>query len=88
LILNNKEKDELIIKLLNEGLSFKDIAKRVHVSLSDISKIKRKITGEEIEKERRPLSIHSQALQLFKEGNSLIDVAIFLDLPKDEVIHP
>ena len=53
--------------------------------MSDISKIKRKITGEEIEKEK-PLSIHSQALLLFKEGISLIDVAISLDLSKDEVI--
>ena len=33
------------------------------------------------------MSIHSQALLLFKEGNSLIDFAISLDLPKDDVIQ-
>ena len=72
--------------LLNEGITYKEITKRVHTSLSEISKIKRKIIGEKSEKEK-PLSIHSQALLLFKEGNSLIDVAISLDLPKDEVIQ-
>ena len=86
MILNKKEKQEIVVKLLNEGLTYKEIAKQVHISLSDISKIKRKLIGEETEKEK-PLSIHSQALQLFKEGNSLIDVAISLDLPKDEVIQ-
>jgi hypothetical protein len=86
MILNKKEKEEIVIKLLNDGITFKEIAKRVHMSLSDISKIKRKITGEEIEKEKL-LSIPSQAFQLFKEGKSLIDVAISLDLPKDEVIQ-
>ena len=86
MILNKKEKEGLVTKLLIEGLRFKDIAKQVHVSLSDISKIKRKITGEEIEKEKL-LSIPSQALQLFKEGKSLIDVTIILDLSKDDVIQ-
>ena len=86
MILNKKEKEDLVIKLLNEGITFKDIAKQAHVSLSDISKIKRKITGEEIEKEKL-LSIPSQAFQLFKEGKSLIDVAIILDLPKYDVIQ-
>ena len=33
------------------------------------------------------MSIHSQALQLFKEGNSLVDVAITLDISKDDVIQ-
>ena len=86
MILNKKEKEGLVTKLLIEGLRFKDIAKQAYVSLSDISKIKRKITGEEIEIEKL-LSIPSQALQLFKEGKSLIDVAIILDLPKDDVIQ-
>ncbi len=86
MILNKKEKEELVTKLLCEGLRFKDIAKQAHVSLSDISKIKRKITGEEIEKEI-PLSVPSQAFKLFKEGNSLVDVKIILDISKDDVIR-
>src|SRR3954447_16244986 len=86
MILNKKDKEQLVVKLLNEGLPYKEIAKRVHVSLSDISTIKRKLTGEEIKKERS-LSVPSQSFKLFKEGKSLIDVAIFLDLPKDDVIQ-
>jgi transposase len=87
MILSKREKEELVIKLLNEGLRFKDIAKRVHISLSDISKIKRKITDEVTEEKEKSLSIASQAFQLFKEGNSLVDVAIALDISKDEVIQ-
>ena len=77
----------MVTKLLYEGLRFRDIAKQAHVSLSDISKIKRKLTGEEIEKEKPLLSIPSQAFKLFKEGKSLIDVKIILDLSKDDVIQ-
>ena len=67
MILSKQEKEELVVKLLDEGITFKEIAKRVHLSLSDISRIKRKLTGEEIEKSRPPLSMPSQTFQLFKE---------------------
>jgi hypothetical protein len=87
MILSKKEKEERVIKLLNDGLRFKDIAKQAHVSLSDISKIKRKITGEETPKELPQLSIASQSFQLFLDGKSLVKVAIILDISKDEVIH-
>jgi hypothetical protein len=89
MILSKKDKEDLVIKLLYEGLPFKEIAKRVHISLSDISKIKRKITGEqeETEKNQKPLSVSSQAFKLFKDDKSLIDVSIILDVPKDEIIH-
>jgi uncharacterized protein YerC len=59
MILSKQEKEAMVVKLLNEGLTYKDISNHIHISLSNISKIKRKITGEEIEKEK-PLSIHSQ----------------------------
>jgi hypothetical protein len=85
MILSKKEKEEQIVKLLYEGVKFKDIAKELHVSLSDISKIKRKITGEEPEKEKT-LSLTSKAFQLFLEKKSLVEVAIILNIQKDEVI--
>ena len=54
MILTQNEKEALVIKLLEEQYSLREIAKRVHMSFSDISKIKRKITGETIEeKEER-----------------------------------
>ena len=83
MILSKKEKEETVIKLLNDGLKFKDIAKQLHISSSDISKIKRKITGEETEK---PLSMPSKAFQLFLEKKSLVEVAIILDISKDEIL--
>jgi 5'-deoxynucleotidase YfbR-like HD superfamily hydrolase len=83
MILSKKEKEETVIKLLNDGLKFKDIAKQLHISLSDISKIKRKITGGETEK---PLSTPSKAFQLFLEKKSLVEVAIILDISKDEIL--
>jgi uncharacterized protein YjcR len=85
MILSKKEKEEQIVKLLYDGVKFKDIAKELHVSLSDISKIKRKITGEESEKEKT-LSLTSKAFQLFLEKKSLVEVAIILNIQKDEVI--
>jgi uncharacterized protein YerC len=48
MILNKKEKEDLVIKLLNDGFNYEEIAKRAHMSLSDISKIKRKVTGGEM----------------------------------------
>jgi len=85
MILSKKEKEEQIVKLLYDGVKFKDIAKELHVSLSDISKIKRKITGEESEKEKT-LSLTSKAFHLFLEKKSLVEVAIILNITKDEVI--
>src|SRR4051794_20780527 len=87
MILSKREKEDMVTKLLNEGLRFKDIAKRAHISLSDISKIKRRVTGEATEVKEKSLSIASQTFQLFKEGNSLGDIAITLDISKDEVIQ-
>ncbi|MGN6349150.1 MAG: hypothetical protein ACTHLL_05320 [Candidatus Nitrosocosmicus sp.] len=85
MILSKKDKELLVIKLLNEGLKYKDVAKQAHVSPSDISKIKRKITGEETETEKS-LSLTSKSFQLFLEKKSLVEVAILLDISKDETI--
>ena len=47
LLLNKKEKEELVIKLAKEGKTTREIAKIVHMSLKDIGIILRKITGDE-----------------------------------------
>jgi AraC-like DNA-binding protein len=89
MILTQKEKEDLVIKLLEEQYSLREIAKRVHMSFSDISKIKRKVTGETIvEKEtaEKPISITSQSFKLFLENKTLVDVAIFLDISTEEVL--
>jgi hypothetical protein len=91
--LSLKEKEDFVVEMLNKNYTLRDVASKAHVSFSFISATRKKIAGEEIvndkqkNKPSKPLSIVSQAFQLFKEGNSLIDVAITLDQLKENVIQ-
>jgi hypothetical protein len=95
MILDKKEREELVLKLLNEGKTTREIAKLVHVSLKNIGIITRKATGddnsdednEELVQNRKltDKSYYAQSFQMFKEGKSLIDVVIELDLDTDQV---
>ena len=58
--MNLEEKNNLVIQLHQEGKTQREIAKTVHMSVRDISKIIRKIDGIPEEK-----SIETQALDLF-----------------------
>jgi hypothetical protein len=90
MILSQKEKEDLVRKLLEEQYSLREIAKRVHMSFSDITKIKRKITGEDVKEkvnDEKPLSITSQAFKLFLENKKLVEVAISLNLSTEEAIN-
>jgi cytidylate kinase len=80
-ILNKKEKEELVIKLLNEGKTTREIAQLAHVSLRDIGSITRKAVGgddtpdksEDDLVQNRKLtdkSYYAQSFQMFKEGKS------------------
>jgi uncharacterized phage-associated protein len=95
-VLNKKEKEELVIKLLNEGKTTREIAQLAHVSLRDIGSITRKAAGdddipdageEELVQNRKltDKSYYAQSFQMFKEGKSLIDAVIELDLNTDRV---
>ncbi len=87
MILNRKQKEDLVIKLAKEGKNTRDIAKVAHVSLKDIGIIIRNYLGEEeIEFSDKGLSLNSRAFKLFKEGKSLVDTAIALDIDTDEVL--
>ncbi len=77
------EKEKLVMKLLEENKNFQEIAKAAHVSFSFISMVKKKMLGEDTTVNKR-LSIPSQALKLFSEGKSLIEVTITLDRPISE----
>ena len=96
MVLNKKEKEELVIKLLNEGKTTREIAQLAHVSLRDIGSITRKAAGdddipdageEELVQNRKltDKSYYAQSFQMFKEGKSLIDAVIELDLNTDIV---
>jgi transposase len=46
-ILNKKEKEELVVKLYQDGKLVREIAKQTHLSFGTIGKIIRRINGEE-----------------------------------------
>ncbi len=78
------DKEKLVMKLLEEGKNFQEIAKEAHVSFSFISMVKKKMLGEDPSVNKR-LSIPTQALKLFSEGKSIIEVTIILDRPISEI---
>jgi hypothetical protein len=77
-------KERLVMKLLEEGRNFQEIAKIAHVSFSFISMVKKKMKGED-QSIKKQLSIPTQALKLFSEGKSIIEVTIILDRPLSEI---
>ncbi len=46
MILNEQDKEALVIDLLNQGHPARQIAKQAHISFTDITKMKRKVNGE------------------------------------------
>ncbi len=92
MLLSRKEKEKLVIKLDEEGKTTREIAKIVHLSLVDIDKIIRKVTGdedpsqEEKQKRLKFLSPYARAFQMFKDKRTLADVAIELDIKTNEVL--
>jgi hypothetical protein len=88
-ILNKREKEELVVKLHQENKTIRQIAEIVHMSFKDIGAIIRLIDGranEEImSNDMRGKSKSAQAMNLFLNGKRPVDVAIELDLSSTEV---
>ena len=80
------EKEKNVLKLREEGKSYRDIAHELLISPREISKILKKTNGELEEKERKKvvLSNTAKALQLYKKGKSPTEVAIKRDLSPEE----
>src|SRR5215216_996598 len=92
--LNKFEKRDLVIKLHNEGKTYREITHIAHISPRDIKLIIKKYEQQkrlETKKEEtnnqktKKLSLSSQAFTLFKEGKELTEVAIILDIPARKV---
>src|ERR687897_3478614 len=89
--LNKFEKRDLVIKLHNEGKTYRDICSIAHVSPRDIKQIVKKyelnLENSKRRKENnqepmtKKLSLSSQAFTLFKEGKKLDEVKVLLDIP-------
>jgi len=77
-------KEKRVMKLLEEGWTFKEIAQKEHVSFSFISMVNKKRLGID-RTENKKLSIPTQALKSFSEGNDVLQTTIALDRPLDEI---
>jgi predicted transcriptional regulator len=87
MLLDQKDKEALVIDMLNKGHSAREIAKQAHASFTDIKKIRNKLTGEVNEEpQKKTISVSSKAFKLFLAGKSIVQVAIGLDLPTDQVL--
>jgi DNA-binding CsgD family transcriptional regulator len=81
-----KEKEQYVLKLREDGKTYRDIAHELRISPREISNILKRANGEMEAKERKKivLSKTAHSLQLFKKGKSPTDVAIKLDLSPQE----
>jgi hypothetical protein len=80
-----EEKEKRVMKLLEDGWNFKDIAKEEHLSFSFISMVNKKRLGQDPSVKKR-LSTPTEAIKGFSEGKSVIEVTIDLDRPISEIL--
>jgi transposase len=91
--LSAKDKENLVIDLLKKGYKTREIVKLAHVSNTTVKKIRAKLTAEAKEEQeqqgdqkKKPLSVSSQAFNLFQEGKSVVQVTTGLDLTTDQAL--
>jgi prefoldin subunit 5 len=82
-VLNKKEKEQLVIKLYQDGKPIREIARQAHLSFGSIGKIIRTINSGDDGCSSKSNS--TKALWMFKNGKRPIDVAIELDISASEV---
>ena len=89
------QKEQYVIELYKQDKTIREIIQRVHMSPRDIGVIIKKVKLQ-LERERGQLeekddydteskSKNTQAIKMFSEGKTPVDVVIRLDLPADEV---
>jgi hypothetical protein len=84
-VLNKHDKEQLVIKLHQEGKTIRDIASAAHMSFSDIGKIMKRVDGRANDTDLRSKTKATQALHMFNNGKKPIEVAIELDISYSEV---
>jgi prefoldin subunit 5 len=83
-VLNKKEKEELVIMLYQDGMPIREIARQAHLSFGSIGKIIKTINNNG-DDNCSSSSEYTKALWMFKNGKRPIDVAIELDMSASEV---
>jgi DNA-binding NarL/FixJ family response regulator len=90
-LLTRAEKERLVIGLYEEGKTYREIAKEVHMSSGDISSIIKRHVGEppadpeKDKQQQQEQTIDTKVFKLLDEGKTPIQVAITLNLPSAEV---
>ena len=92
--MNREEKEQYVIQLYKENKSTREIAKIMHMSFRDIRAITKKVRSEadgergqlEEDDDIKSKSKVTQAIALFSELNTPIEVIIALDLPANQVL--
>ena len=86
-VLNKQDKEQLAIKLHQQGKTIREIAHAAHLSFADIGKIVRKINGQNNNSglDLKDKSIETRAIYLFSIGKTPLEIAIELNLPATEV---
>jgi prefoldin subunit 5 len=82
-VLNKKEKEQLVIKLYQDGKPIREIARQAHLSFGSIGKIIRTINSDN--GDYISSSKSTKALWMFKNGKKPIEVTIELDISASEV---
>jgi len=86
MVLSRSEKEQRIIEMYEAGCTIREIAKEVHMSFGPIGNIIRKVTGDSGKdgNNEHTKSKETEALKLFQEGKTSVEVAIILDISYDE----
>jgi uncharacterized protein YerC len=98
-LLNKFEKHALVIRLLKEGKTYREICHIAHIAPRDINSIskkyeqqkrlennKRKENNQQSTQPKKP-PICTQAFKLFSDGKKLTDVAIDLEIPARKALE-
>ncbi|MPZ06951.1 MAG: hypothetical protein GEU26_11150 [Nitrososphaeraceae archaeon] len=90
MVLTRRDKEQLVIKLHQQGKTIREIAHAAHLSFSDIGMIIRRANGHDKDgdietKDLKDKSTATKALFLFSVGKKPIEVAIELNLSASEV---
>jgi SMC interacting uncharacterized protein involved in chromosome segregation len=84
-----QEKEEMALYMLQEGKTYRQIAKECHLSFKDISKLIKGESGQLEDNGVKKVSSQvkeNQAIKLFNEGKSPIEVAIETQLSTEDVL--
>ena len=84
-VLNKKEREQLVIKLYQDGKPIREIARQAHLSFGSIGKIIRTINSGGNDDNCSSSSKSTKALWMLKNGKKPIEVAIELDMSASEV---